>query len=161
MKIADDKVVSFHYQLEVDGNQIEDSTQGEQPMMYLHGHRNIVPGLESELEGKSAGDELSVQVPPESGYGEYRDDLRGRIPLKRLKGSGTLKPGMTIRLETQQGPRNVQIVKVGKFNVDVDANHPLAGRPLQFHVKVVDVRDAHESEIAHGHVHADGNHEHG
>ena len=160
MSIAKDTVVQFHYTLKNDqGEQIE-STVGAEPMAYLHGHGNIIAGLEKALEGKAAGDTLTVTVEPKDGYGERTEAELQRIPLKHLQGARKWKPGMMAVVETDKGYRQVTVVKVGKFNADVDTNHPLAGMTLTFDVEIVDVRDATEEEKAHGHAHGVGGHHH-
>lgn len=161
MSIEDMKVVSFHYTLtDQDGLQLETSHEG-QPMVYLHGARNIIPGLEHAMAGKSVGDEFQVTVEPAEAYGERTDANLLRIPAKRFSRSArNLQPGQIVSIQTKQGPVQATVVKVGRFNVDVDTNHPLAGRTLTFEVKVTDVRDATEEERSHGHVHGPGGVEH-
>ena len=160
MNIAKDSVVQFNYNLKDDqGNDIETTTGGE-PMAYLHGHGNIIPGLEQALEGKAVGDKFSVTVGPAQAYGERKENAQQRIPLKHLKGARKWKPGMMAVVETEQGYRQVTVVKVGKFNADVDTNHPLAGKTLVFDIDVVDVREATAEEKAHGHAHGVGGHHH-
>lgn len=160
MQIEKDRVASFHYELsDADGQAIEKSPDG-QPMHYLHGANNIIPGLEDALEGRTAGDEFEVTVEPAEAYGEYNPGNVHRIPLKRLQGAGQLQPGQLLQLQTEQGPMQVQVKKVGRFNVDVDANHPLAGQTLTFRVSVAEVREAAAEELEHGHAHGPGGHQH-
>lgn len=160
MQIEKDKVVQFHYALsDSDGNLIEDSRDGD-PMAYLHGANNIIPGLEEALAGHAAGDKVEVEVPPEKGYGMREEDQVQRISAKYLKHAGKLRPGMQVPLKTEDGQRWVTVVKVGLKTVDVDANHPFAGKTLTFSVEITDVRDATEEEVAHGHAHGPGGHQH-
>ena len=160
MQIDKDTVVQFHYQLhDGDGNEIETSDRSE-PMAYLHGAGNIIPGLEKALAGHSAGDHVQVEVAPEEGYGPRQDNMVQRIPAKYLKHAGKLKPGMQVQLKTEEGPRWVTVIKVGLKAVDVDANHPLAGKVLRFSVEIVDVRAATDEERQHGHAHGPGGHHH-
>ena len=160
MDIQAQRVASFHYQLsDSDGEPIEQSPDG-QPMHYLHGANNIIPGLEKAMEGRSAGDEFEATIEPADAYGEYNPGNVHRIPLKRLQGAGQLQPGQMLQLQTEQGPMQVQVKKVGKFNVDVDANHPLAGQTLTFRIEVADVREATPEELEHGHAHGPGAHQH-
>ena len=162
MQITTDKVVSCHYRLsETDGVPFEDSHAGN-PVLYLHGHHGMLPGLEKALEGKSAGDNFSATLAPKEAYGERREQAPQRVSMKHLinKPAGQLKPGMAVHLNTTEGAREAVIIKVGLKNIDVDANHPLAGKTLTFEVKVIDVRDATEEEIAHGHAHGVGGHQH-
>jgi FKBP-type peptidyl-prolyl cis-trans isomerase SlyD len=156
MLIADKKVGSFHYTLSNEqGEQIESSRE-RQPMTYLHGSRNIIPGLEKALAGKAAGDQFQVTIPPEEAYGERRTDQVQRIPAKHFRDAKNLKPGRMVSIQTRRGPVQATVVKVGRFNVDVDTNHPLAGQTLTFDVEVTGVRDATAEEISHGHVHGPG-----
>ncbi len=160
MSIENGKVVTLHYTLkDARGEQVESSRERE-PMSYLHGAGNIIPGLEKALEGKAQGDTLTVTVEPAEAYGERREDKVQRIPSKHLKHAGRLQPGQAVVLQTKHGPLQVTVVKVGRFNVDVDTNHPLAGETLTFDVEVTAVRKATEEEVSHGHVHGPGGVEH-
>jgi FKBP-type peptidyl-prolyl cis-trans isomerase SlyD len=160
MKIENQKVVSFHYTLTShEGETLESSREGE-PLAYLHGAHNIIPGLEKAMEGRAAGDCFEVTVEPTEAYGERDEGKIHRIPAKHFGNTARLKPGQAVVLQTQQGPLQVTVVKVGRFNIDVDANHPLAGQTLTFDVEVTDVRDATEGEASHGHVHGPGGVEH-
>ncbi len=156
MTVEEKKVVSFHYTLKnAEGEEIETSRDGE-PMAYLHGAKNIIVGLESAMEGRDAGDSFTVTVPPEAAYGERVDNIQ-RISSKHL-GKKKVKPGDILSLSTRQGPVQVTVVKVGRFNVDVDANHPLAGQTLTFDVEITGVRDATPEELDHGHAHGPDGH---
>ena len=160
MNIEDKKVVSFHYTLRDEhGEQLESSREGD-PMTYLHGAGKIIPGLEKAMAGKAAGDQFEVNVEPAEAYGEHNENGIQRIPAKHFKQAGRLMPGQTVVLQTRQGSRQVKVVKVGRFNVDVDTNHPMAGVPLTFDVEVTDVRDATDEEVSHGHVHGPGGVDH-
>lgn len=159
MNIEKNKVVTFHYTVfEADGSQAETS-QGRDPLVILFGAGNIIPGLEKALEGKAAGDRVEATVPPEDAYGERNDALVQRVPKKRF-GDAKLVAGQTMMVQTEQGPRPLTVVKVGMSVVDVDLNHPMAGKTLRFEVDIQDVRDASEEEIAHGHAHGPGGHDH-
>jgi FKBP-type peptidyl-prolyl cis-trans isomerase SlyD len=156
MLIADKKVASFHYTLSNEqGEQIESSRERE-PMSYLHGARNIIPGLEKALAGKAVGEQFQVTLVPAEAYGERRTDGIQRIPAKHFRDPKHLKSGQRVSIQTRQGELQAVVVKVGRFNVDVDTNHPLAGRTLTFDVEVTGVRDATAEEISHGHVHGPG-----
>jgi FKBP-type peptidyl-prolyl cis-trans isomerase SlyD len=160
MTIQDKKVVSFHYTLtNQDGEQME-TTRDKEPMTYLHGAQNIIPGLESAMAGRSVGDEFQVTLKPADAYGEKKEANIQRISSKHFRFPKKLKPGQVVGLQTRKGPVQVTIVKVGRFNVDVDSNHPLAGQALTFDVEVSTVRDATEEEIAHGHAHGPGGVDH-
>ena len=157
MKIGKDTVARFHYRLsDSEGREIE-SSQGGEPMAVLWGVGGVIPGVERALEGRQAGDTFQVSVAPEDGYGPVRD-LHMRVSKKYFPKGVALKPGITVQLQTEQGPRVVRVVKVGMSVVDVDGNHPLAGRQLEFAIDVVDVRAATPEEIDHRHVHHDGQH---
>lgn len=160
MIIEDKKAVSFHYTLTNEpGEQLDSSREGE-PMSYLHGSGNIISGLEKEMAGKSAGDAFKVTVSPAEAYGERNEANVQRIAAKHFKNAGPLQPGQFVTLQTKQGPVQAVIVKVGRFNIDIDANHPLAGQTLTFDVEVIDIRDATEEEISHGHIHGPGGVDH-
>ncbi len=160
MQIEKDKVVYFHYTLSDDKGEAFETSNGSHPMTYLHGHGNILPALESEMAGKQAGDQFQVTLTPEQGYGQRNENAQQRIPIKHLMQKTKLRPGMAVKVNTEHGPRDVVIVKVGKFNVDVDTNHPLAGKTITFDIAIEDVRDAEAEELAHGHVHGVGGHHH-
>lgn len=160
MLAADKKVVSFHYTLSNEqGEQIE-STRDRQPMSYLHGARNIIPGLEKAMAGKAAGDQFQVTVTPGEAYGERQPNRVQRVPAKHFRDARRLRQGQRVSLQTRQGPLQATVVKVGRFNVDVDTNHPLAGQTLTFDVEVTGVRDASPEEISHGHAHGPGGAQH-
>jgi FKBP-type peptidyl-prolyl cis-trans isomerase SlyD len=166
MQAEKDKVVSFHYRVsEARAGENQDvaieASHGREPMAFLYGHGNIVPGLEAAMAGHSAGDTFEVVVEPEQAYGKRREDFVQRVPKKYFRDAGQLKPGMSTVLSTRDGPRSVTVLKVGSSVIDVDLNHPLAGKTLRFAVEIVDVRDALEAELAHGHAHGvDGAHRH-
>jgi FKBP-type peptidyl-prolyl cis-trans isomerase SlyD len=157
MLIERDKVVTFHYRLSgTDGGVLED-THGHEPMIYLHGHRGVLEGLEDALAGRQTGDHLTVTLSPERGYGPRDENARQRISKNHVIGPSAKKvayrPGMTVYVNTREGPRPVKVLKVGLTTLDVDTNHPLAGETLTFEIDVVDVRAASEEELAHGHAH--------
>ena len=155
-----DKVVAFHYTLKnAEGDQMETS-RDKDPMSYLHGANNIIAGLEKAMEGHAVNDEFSVTVEPEEAYGVRNENNVQRLPLKRLKGIGKVSVGQVLNLQTQKGQVQVTVLKVGRFNVDVDGNHPLAGEQLTFDVEITDIREATEEELEHLHVHGPGGHQH-
>ncbi|MEI6860271.1 MAG: peptidylprolyl isomerase [Shewanella sp.] len=156
MKITQHCAVSIHYRLtDEKGELIENSFDGE-PMLYLHGTKNMISGLEDELEGKIAGDKLEVTVAAENGYGPYHDELRQEVPLSAFGDIEDIVPGMRFIAETEMGQRPVQVKEIKDNVVVVDGNHPLAGQTLNFRVKVLEVREATAEEVAHGHIHAHG-----
>jgi FKBP-type peptidyl-prolyl cis-trans isomerase SlyD len=160
MKIAQDSVVSIHYTLKDDAGQVLDSSSGGEPMAYLHGFGNIIPGLENALEGRGAGDKLDVTVAPEHGYGERDDRLVQDVPRSAFRGVADIAPGMQFQAQGPQGVRVVTVTKVEQETVTVDANHPLAGQTLHFAVEVTEVREASAEELEHGHVHGAHGHHH-
>jgi FKBP-type peptidyl-prolyl cis-trans isomerase SlyD len=159
MLIEKDKVVLFHYLLSDSQGPIEDSAQSE-PMAYLHGHGNILPALEKSLEGTKMGESLQVTLEAKDAYGEVREDAEQRVPKKHLAGKKKWVKGMVASLQTDQGMKQVRIVKVGMHMVTIDTNHPLAGKTLTFDINIVDVRDGTNEEITHGHAHGIGGHHH-
>ena len=166
--IALNKVVSFHYRLaEVgeDGERADwrEESHGGAPLYYLHGFHNVIVGLEKALEGKKVGDAIEITLQPDDAYGFRRPNSTQRVPIKHLQFPSPVKkilPGMPANVETDKGRRSVVIIKAGKFNADVDFNHPLAGKILYYEVQVEGIRDATKEEIAHGHVHGAGGHHH-
>jgi FKBP-type peptidyl-prolyl cis-trans isomerase SlyD len=155
-----DKVVSFHYTLNGSEGQQMETSREKDPMTYLHGANNIIPGLENAMEGHAINDEFSVTVQPEEAYGVRNENNVQRVPLKRLKGVGKVSAGQVLNLQTDKGQVQVTVLKVGRFNVDVDGNHPLAGRELTFDVEITDIREASAEELKHRHVHGPGGHQH-
>ena len=159
MKIEKNSVVRFHYTVAEPGQAAIETSREREPLAILIGHGNIIPGLEEAMQGRAAGDSFEVTVAPEQAYGERREGMIQRVPKKHFK-EARLQPGMQVVLNTQMGPRAVTVQKVGMTVVDVDFNHPMAGKHLQFNVDIVDVRAASEEEISHGHVHGDGGVQH-
>lgn len=159
MKIEKDRAVRFHYTVGEVGQPATESSNGGEPLSILIGHGNIIPGLEKAMEGREAGDKFEVDVPAAEAYGERREGLTQRIPKKHF-GEQRLLPGMQVVLQTNFGPRAVTIEKVGMSVVDVDLNHPMAGKDLHFDIEIVDVREASAEEVEHGHVHGEGGHQH-
>lgn len=159
MLIEKNAVVRFHYTVTETGHaQLESSKEGD-PLTVLIGHGAIIPGLEEAMLGKQAGDNVAVTVSPEQAYGQRRDGMTQRIPKKLFK-NAKLVSGQQVVLPTELGPRAMTILKVGMSVVDVDLNHPMAGKSLDFDVEILDVRAASEEEIAHGHVHGEGGVQH-
>ena len=161
MTIAANKAVSIEYTLTNDAGDVIDSSAGGDPLVYLQGAGNIIPGLGKALEGKAVGDELDVSVEPEDAYGEYSAERVSTLSSSMLEGVDQLEVGMQFHASAPDG--QMQIVTIRDLDGDdvtVDGNHPLAGQRLNFKVKVVAVRDASEEEVAHGHVHGEGGHQH-
>ncbi len=160
MSIAQDQVVSIHYTLRNDAGDVLDKSSAGAPLSYLHGHGNLIPGLERELAGKNTGDKLQVKIPPADGYGEYDKELVQRVPRRALKGVPNVKVGMRLHAKIGHGAREVTVTQLTGDLVTLDGNHPLAGQSLNFEVEVADIRAATAEELEHGHVHEPGGHHH-
>ncbi len=156
MTITAKKVASIHYTLKNEQGEVLDSSEGQEPLAYLQGYQNLVPGLEKELEGKQVGDKLSTVVPPEEGYGDKDPQLIQELPKDMFGGIDNIEVGMEFHAETDDGPQVVEVIDIEGDTVTIDGNHPLAGMDLHFDVEVIEVRDATEEELEHGHVHAAG-----
>jgi len=159
MQISKDSVVEFEYSLKDSEGKVLENSDGGEPTVYLHGHGGMLPALEKELEGKTVGEHLSVNL--QQPYGPNHADSVQRVPLKHLRAKKRPVPGTIVVVQGKEGPRQVTVVKVGKFSVDVDTNHPFAGLDLTFEIDIKTVRAATKEELAHGHSHgADGTHSH-
>jgi FKBP-type peptidyl-prolyl cis-trans isomerase SlyD len=156
MQITKDKVASIHYTLKNTKGEIIDSSAGKEPLTYLHGAGNLIPGMESGLEGKIKGTKLDLTIQPEHGYGEKDDRMVQQVPRASF---GDQKIELGMQFQTNRGSV-VTVTKVGLESITVDGNHPLAGEVLSFAVEVMEVRNATAEEIAHGHVHGPGGHHH-
>lgn len=159
MQISKNKVVSIHYTLKDNEGTTLDSSLGGEPLMYIQGIGSLIPGMEEGLEGKVKGDKLQIHVKPEKGYGLRDERLVQEVPRSAF-GNQDVQVGMRFRAETGAGVQIVTVTDVSADAVTVDGNHPLAGVDLNFTVEVMDVRNATPEELAHGHVHGPGGHEH-
>lgn len=154
LTIGDDVVVTIHYTLTDDEGNVIDSSEGAEPLPYLHGASNIIPGLEQALLGKAQGDSLEVRVDPANGYGEIIPELVQVVDRAAFQGVESIEPGMNFEAQTPDGQtRSIVVKEVTEDQVTVDGNHPLAGVALNFAVNVVSVREATAEELSHGHVH--------
>ena len=160
MKITEGMVAFFHYTLTDDAGQEIDSSRDSSPLPYMHGTGQIVPGLETALEGRQVGDTFKVSVQPADGYGDSNPALVQKVPRQAFATDQTLEPGMQFEAQGPQGGLVVVITGVTDEEVTVDANHPLAGKQLNFDVEVMEVREATAEESEHGHVHGPGGHQH-
>jgi len=159
--IAHGMVVTIHYTLTDDSGTVIDSSQGADPLEYLHGHGNIVIGLERELTAKKVGDALKVAVAPKDGYGEHNPLGRGKVPRDSFPKDMELEVGMQFSGEGDKDePHVVWIAEIAPDHVVIDQNHPLAGKTLHFDVKVDSVRPATKEELEHGHAHGAHGHDH-
>jgi FKBP-type peptidyl-prolyl cis-trans isomerase SlyD len=160
VEIAADTVVLIHYTLKDDAGLVLDSSAGAEPLAYIQGHGNLVPGLEKALEGKQGGSKVVVTLSPDEGYGKRSDDLVQRVPKRSLQGSGEIRKGMQFRAQTDEGLRVFTVTAMTGDMVTLDGNHPLADKNLHFDVEVIEVRSATAEELEHGHVHGAGGHHH-
>ena len=152
MEATADTVVSIDYTLTDNEGQVIDTSEGREPLAYLHGHGNIIPGLENALEGKTEGEELQVKVQPEEGYGPHRQELVQTVSMEAFAGMDKVEPCMKFNAESAQGPLVVTVTKIEGEQVTIDANHDLAGQELNFDVTVRDVREATDAEKDAGQV---------
>ena len=160
MQVANNTVVVIDYTLTNDAGEVVDSSKGGEPLAYIHGIGQIIPGLENALEGKQAGDDVSVTVAPADGYGDYNEGLIQVVPRDMFQGVDTVEPGMQFHAQTNEGLQTITVTRVEGDDVTIDGNHPLAGQNLNFEVSIRDVREATPEELDHGHVHGPGGHHH-
>lgn len=159
MKVGHHKVVSIHYTLTDNSGNVLDSSAGRDPLVYLQGVGQLIPGMEEGLEGKGAGEKMQLKISPEKGYGLHDANLVQQVPLSAFGGQD-VKPGMQFEAGNEMQRFIVTVKEVGAETVTVDGNHPLAGVELNFDVELLEVREATEEEISHGHVHGAGGHHH-
>jgi FKBP-type peptidyl-prolyl cis-trans isomerase SlyD len=160
MQIEKHKVVKFHYTLTDDEGELIDTSDGAEPLEYLHGVGGIIPGLERALHGKASGDHFKINVQPEDAYGEQSEELVHEVERSQFDGIDDLELGMQFQVDEGDEPMLVTVVEITDEKVTVDGNHELAGVSLNFEVTVGDIRDATPEEIEHGHVHGEECHEH-
>ena len=160
MQIKQNSVVNIHYTLTNDAGEVLDSSAGKEPLMYMHGHQNIIPGLEKALLGKAAGEQLKVSIEPAEAYGEHDVAAIQQVPREAFATVPDLAVGMQLIGRSPEGPIAVTVVEIHDDFVMVDANHPLAGQRLNFDVTIDSVRDATASELEHGHAHGGDGHHH-
>lgn len=163
MPISKDKVVLFSYILsEEHSKQPIEQTPPSTPMAYLHGHGNIMPSLELELEGMNIDEQKIITLPPEKAYGARVENRTQKVPIKHLASKHKRLPaGTIVKLNTEKGAVDASVIKAGKFMVELDLNHPFAGKTLTFDITIKEIREATSEEIAHGHAHGVGGHHHG
>jgi FKBP-type peptidyl-prolyl cis-trans isomerase SlyD len=161
LKVANNRVVQFNYTLKTDTGELLDTSDGVDPLTYLHGASMVVPGLERHMAGHQVGDKFSAVVSPEEGYGEYQEPGPQPVPRTSFPAEAELLVGMSFPVEAKSGERfSVWITDVQDDTVYVDANHPLAGKTLHFDIEIMTIRDATQEEVAHGHPHGPGGHHH-
>jgi len=156
MQITKDKVAGIHYTLRDKEGTILDTSDGRDPLYYLHGAGNLIIGMEEGLEGKAKGDKFQLKISPSKGYGERDPAMTQKVPRSAF-GDQEVKKGM--KFSTDKGDV-VTITEIGLESITVDANHPLAGVELDFAVEIIEVRNATDDELTHGHVHGPGGHHH-
>lgn len=156
MKITLNTVVEFDYTLTNAGGEVLDTSKGGEPLGYLQGHNNIIPGLEGEMEGKEAGAEFVANIPSKLAYGDHDARMVQEVPREQFQGVDDIQVGMSFQAQSDMGPVSVLVTALTDSTVTVDGNHPLAGEDLTFDVKIVSVREATTQEIEHGHIHQDG-----
>ena len=155
MIIEKDRVVTIDYKLQDSDGEVLDSSEGSEPLVYLHGNDNIIPGLEKHLAGKKAGDAVDCVVPADEAYGLHDDSLVVKVKKDEFGPDAEIEIGMQFEAHGEGGSQIVTVVGIEGDQVTIDANHPLAGEDLHFTVKVVDVREATSEELEHGHVHSE------
>ena len=154
MIVEKDKVIKIDYMLKDSDGETIDSSEDSEPLVYIHGNGNLIPGLEKELEGKKVGDKLACVVASAEAYGEYDENLIFTVQKSSFADPEKIEEGMQFEAHGEDGARVVTVVTVKGDEVTVDANHPLAGEDLHFDVRVVEIRDATAEELTHGHVHS-------
>ena len=161
MTIENNKVVTLEFTVKnADTNEVIESSEGGEPLLYLHGHSNVVPGLEKALAGKQVGDKYDVTLSPEEGYGVRDESLVQEVPKEAFQGVDNIQVGMAFTADGPQGPVVVEVTKIEGETVTIDANHPLADVTLGFSGEIKDIREASKEELDHGHVHGPGGHHH-
>jgi len=156
MKNTENPVVSIHYTLTNKAGEKLDSSIGSEPLTYLHGAGNIIPGLENALADKTVGDKLTVTIEPEEAYGERNEEHIQTVPREMFQGIDNIEVGMQFQADSSNGPAVVTITAVEGDQVSIDGNHPLAGEQLTFDVEITEIRSATETEMEHGHIHGAG-----
>jgi FKBP-type peptidyl-prolyl cis-trans isomerase SlyD len=159
LMIGKNSVVAINYTLTNDAGEVMDSSEGRDPLTYLHGAHNLIPGLEQQLEGRTAGASFKATIAPADGYGESDPSMVQTLPREMFRGVDNIEVGMSFTAQGPQGQQNIVVTALNGDEVTVDGNHPMAGKTLHFAVEIISVREASAEEIDHGHVH-DGSHHH-
>ena len=150
----------IHYTLTNDEGDLLDSSKDQDPLAYLHGFGNIIPGLEKALTGRSIGDTFKIEIAPEDGYGVRDNEMVQSVPRSAFEGVDDIEPGMQFQAQSPDGIQLVTVIDIDGDEVILDGNHPMAGITLHFDVEVTDIREATREELEHGHVHGAGGHHH-
>lgn len=160
VRIAPENVVSIHFTLKNDEGTTLESSKGGQPLAYIQGVGQMIPSLESALEGKQKGDKIKVSLAPEQAYGERNEEIVQVVPRAEFAAIEDLEVGTEIEADGGAGPVVFTVTEIRDDEVVIDGNHPFAGMTLHFDVEVMDVREATDEELDHGHVHGPGGHHH-
>jgi len=162
MKISENKVVVLHYAVSDSDDTLIDSSYDHKPLSIIHGTGYLIPGLEDALVDHVVGDKFEVAVSAENAYGDRHDEFVQTVPKSMFDSVEDLAVGSQLRATTDDGEQTVIVIDVTDDEITVDGNHPLAGIDLKFDVDILEVRDATEDELTHGHVHGEGGcgHEH-
>jgi len=161
MTIANNKVVTLDFTVKnADTNEVIETSEGGEPLLYLHGFNNLVPGLEKALAGKTVGEAYDVLVSAEEGYGVRDDSMIQQVPMKAFEGAEKVEVGMAFTADGPEGQVVVEVTNIENDMVTIDANHPLASVNLAFSGAIKDIREATQEELEHGHVHGEGGHQH-
>ena len=154
MKISKNNVATIHYTLKDDNGNVLDSSSGTDPLSYIHGQGQIIPGLENALENKSQGEKFTITISPENGYGERNEQMVQVVPKTEFQDASKIVEGMQFQVDTDDGPIVLTVIEVRNDEIVLDGNHPLAGVTLHFDIEVCDIREATEEELQHGHIHS-------
>ena len=160
MQVSEHKVVTLNYEVVDDQGQLIDQSEDDGPLAYIHNTGQLIPGLENALEGRSQGDRLSIDEPPDQGYGERDEEGVQTVSRDQFDDDAAIEAGMQFEAQDDDGHQIVTVVGVDDDNITLDTNHPLAGKTLHFEVEIIEVRDATPEELDHGHVHGPGGHQH-
>lgn len=160
MQVADDMVVAFHFTLTTDGGELIHSTRPDAPLTYLHGRGELIEGLENAMLGRSEGATFDLTLEPSQAYGQRDPQLVQTVDRAEFPGGEELEVGMKFRVEDDLGQRTITIAEIDGDQVKVDGNHPLAGETISFEVEILEIREASQEELSHGHAHPPGGHGH-
>jgi FKBP-type peptidyl-prolyl cis-trans isomerase SlyD len=158
MQITNNTAVTIHYRLTNDAGEELDSSIGGEPLVYLHGRGNIIPGLEKALTNKEEGEKFNVRVEAVDAYGEFSDDMIQVVSREMFEGIENLEVGMKFHAAVNSGTSVISILHIAGDDITIDGNHPMAGQALTFDVEVLNVRPASKEELSHGHIHVPGCH---
>lgn len=153
MIVSENKVVSINYTVKTENGELLDTTEGREPLTYIHGKGRILPSIEEALEGKTTGDSVYVEVGPEDGYGYYYEELVFKVEKEKFSKIENLEIGTQVQLSTESGPAIFVVTDITDDYVTIDGNHPLAGKTLLFEITITDIREATEKELKEENIH--------